>query len=60
MRQTAMAVDRIPSRPIMPEQNKEKETNMKQRGKTNRRKASLKRKSVRKNLRKSAGDRKYA
>jgi hypothetical protein len=33
---------------------------MKQRGKTNRIKAGLKRKMVRKNLRKSGGERRYA
>ncbi len=33
---------------------------MRQRGKTNRMKATLKRKSIRKNLRKSKGERKYS
>lgn len=33
---------------------------MKQRGKTNRLKAALKRKNVKKNLRKSSGERKHA
>ena len=33
---------------------------MKQRGKTNRMKAALKRRSIKKNLRKSKGERKYS
>lgn len=36
-----------------------KETNMRQRGKTNRLRAAMKRKSAKKNLRKSRGERKY-
>jgi hypothetical protein len=36
-----------------------KGTNMKQRGKTSRLRAALKKKSVKKNLRKSRGERKY-